>query len=64
MQHDKAAASKDRDAEVYLPAFDKQRKKLVEFYEVRYRGSSLHDIEYNVVRVQEKETRLTNALGT
>ena len=63
-KYDKAAASKDIDAEVYLPPFDKQRKKLVEFYEVRCRGSSLHDIENNVVRVQEKETRLTDALGT
>ena len=63
-KYDIAATSKDKDAEVYLPAFDKQRKKLVDFYEVRCRGSSLHDIEKSVVRVQEKEIRLTNALGT
>ncbi len=63
-KYDKAATSKDIDAEVYLPAFDKQRKKLVDFYEVRCRSSSLHDIEKSVVRVQEKEIRLTNALGT
>ena len=63
-KYDKAAASKDTDAEVYLPGFDEQKKKLVEFYKVRCRTSSLHDIEKSVVRVQEKEIRLTNALGT
>ena len=63
-KYDKAAASKDIDAEVYLPAFEKQRKKLVDFHEVRCRGSSLQYIEKSVVRLQEKEARLTNALST
>ena len=61
-KYDKAAASKDTHAKVYSPAFDKARKKLGEFYEVRC-NSSLRDIEKSVVKVQEKEARLTSALG-
>ena len=63
-KHDRTAASRNADAKVYLPAFDKQRKRLVEFYEFRCRGSSLDDIEENVLRVQGNEARVTNALGT
>lgn len=63
-RYDRTAASKNADAKMYLPTFDKQRKKLVEFYEIRCRGSSLHDIEESVVRVQGMEARVTNALGT
>ena len=63
-EYDRTAASRNADAKVNLSAFDKQRKRLVEFYELRCRGSSLDDIEESVVRVQKKEARVTNALGT
>ena len=62
-KYDRTSASKNTDAKVYSPSFDKQRKKLVEFYEDRCRGSSLHDIEKSVVSIQGKEARVTNALG-
>ena len=63
-EYDKAAARKDTEAKVYSPAFEMQRKKLGEFYEVRCNRSSLCSIEKSVVKVHEKEARLTNALGT
>ena len=61
-EYDRTAASKNTDAKVYLPAFDKARKKLGEFYQDRC-NSSLHNIEKSLVKAKEKEARLTSALG-
>ena len=63
-KYDKAAATKATDAKIYLPAFDKQRKQLGEFYEVWCTRSSLHSIEKSVMKARKEEARLTNALGT
>ena len=61
-EYDRTAASKATGAQVYLPAFDKERKELVECYQGRC-NSSWHSIEKSVVRVKENEARLTSALG-
>ena len=62
-QYDEAAARKDTDARAYSPVFDKQRRRLGEFYEIRCNRSSLHSIEENVMNIQTEEVRLTNALS-
>ena len=62
-KYDEATAKKDTDAKAYLPAFDKQRKKIGKFYKVRCNHSSLQSIEKSVMNVQKEEARLTNALG-
>ena len=63
-EYDKAAARKDTDAKMYLPDFEKQKKKLGEFYEVRCTRSSFNSIEKSVLKARKEEDRLTNTLGT
>lgn len=62
-KYDKTAARKNTDTQPYSPAFDKQRKRLEGFYEVRCNRSSLHSIEMSVINVLTEESRLTDALG-
>ena len=62
-KYDKTAARNDTDTKSYSPAFDKQRKRLRDFYEVRCNRSSLHSIQASVINVRKEEARLTNALG-
>ncbi|KAL2047678.1 hypothetical protein N7G274_000720 [Stereocaulon virgatum] len=59
---DKAAADGAKDAHMYSPAFDTERKRLEHFYDVRCKTWSLHKIGKSVSKLENDELRLASAL--
>lgn len=59
---DKAAVDGVKDAKMYSPAFDTERKRLEHFYEVRCKTWSLHKIGKSVSKLEKGEIRLASAL--